>query len=176
MNAKSAVIFARSRMHGEVHNDHAKALFNLVKQYNKENALILEIGVKLGFTVAIMAMACPKARIIGVNPSNVEIRAARNNLAPYKNTKLIAKKSWHYLPECQVKFDVIFVDGDHNRVAKDLPWWSKLKKGGLMLFHDYDKAKSRIVYNELNNFAKQLKRGFDFYMVVNGNGLVGFYK
>ena len=176
MDAKSAVTFARSRIHGEVHNDHAKALFGLVKVFNHKDALLLELGVKCGFTMAVMAMACPLAKIIGVNPSQKEVAQAKRNLAPYKNTKLIQLKSWDYLPECQLKFDVIFVDGDHNRIEKDLPWWAKVKKGGLMLFHDYDYDHSRIVYNQLNEFRKQIGRGFDFQMTVNGNGMVGWYK
>lgn len=176
MDAKSAITIARARMHGEVHNEHCQAIFEMVKLYNSPNARILEIGVKVGFTVAIMAMACPNAKVFGVNPSLKEIAIAKKNLAPYKNVELTCAKSWDYLADCPLTFDVVFVDGDHNRIAKDLPWWARIKKGGLMLFHDYDYDHSRIVYNTLNEFGKQLGRDFDFYMQVNGNGLVGWYK
>ena len=177
MDAKSAVTLARSRIHGEVHNEHCQAIFDMVKLYNAPECKLLEIGVKHGFTLAIMAMACPLAKLLGVNPSLREIGIAKKNLAPYKNVELVCSKSWDYLPECQTMFDVIFVDGDHNNIAKDLPWWTRVRDGGLMLFHDYDYNHSRIVFNQLNQFLVALDKAyFDFHMDINGNGLVGLYK
>ena len=76
---------------------------------------------------------------------------------------------------------MIFVDGDHNRIARDLPWFNRLQVGGLLLCHDYSPEwewiPSPVVYAELNGMADRLGRAFDVRLVDNGKvGMVGFYR
>lgn len=51
--------------------------------------------------------------------------------------------------------DFVYIDGDHSyeAVRDDIEsWFSKVKHGGWMLFHDYDKSRED-VYRAANEFA-----------------------
>ena len=154
------------------------ALFKLASDYNFTSASILEIGTLAGYSASIMAQAAPKATITTLNPKEWEVYAARDNLTCYKNVTVLQGYSWDYLAGYTGhQFDMIFVDGDHNRIARDLPWYQHLRVGGLMLFHDYSQAKSGIVFAQLNVTANKYEHPFDVYLMDSqGNGMVGFYK
>jgi len=157
----------------------AAALYQIAEHYNFGAARVLEIGTFAGYSASIIAQAAPMAEIETLNPVPHEVVTAEKNLQPFKNVKVIQSKSWDYFKGYYGKpFDFIFVDGDHNRIGLDLPWFNMLKTGGLMLFHDYHPTQSRIVYTALNTMLVELgRKDFDIAIVdTNQNGMVGIYR
>lgn len=80
---------------------------------------------------------------------------------------------------------MVFIDGDHQRVTDDLPFYNKLKVGGLKFHHDYCPSAEegctgprpcRWVYAALNDFADKM-HPFDVLLVDhNQEGIAGFYR
>jgi predicted O-methyltransferase YrrM len=167
-----------SHIKGQLIPYQAMALYYLASGYNFSGAQILEIGTLAGYSAAIISQAAMKAHITTLNPVTHEVEIARGNLAKFKNVKQVESYSWDYLKNYSgAQLDMIFVDGDHNRIARDLPWFSYLKEGGLMIFHDYCKEKSGVVYGVLNATANKYEHPFDVYLMdTEGNGMVGFVK
>lgn len=108
--------------------------------FNFEGARILELGACRGGSASIWAEAAPRAEIHTLEPAKrfqAELRAV---LKPYPNVTIWQKFSWHHFTETMEnpeEWDLIFVDASHVFVHRDLPWWNRLKVGGLMLFDDY---------------------------------------
>lgn len=160
----------------------AAALYALVKPYNVAGSRILEIGTAYGYSAAVMAEAAPLATIITLNPKESEVELAKNHLLHYRNVTVLPKISWEYLAEYTGQpFDVIFVDGDHKRIALDMPWWEWVKPGGLFFHHDYSPAgtyrECPPVYECLNEWAQRMEHPLDVLVVDDGGvGMAGFYK
>lgn len=173
-----AVLMKSAGIKGQMLTYQAIALYQLASAYNVDGATILEIGTFNGYSASVMAQAAPKARIITLNPKPWEVEVAIKNLYTYKNVQVSGYCSWDLLKGYDGSdFDMIFVDGDHNRIARDLPWYNHLRVGGLMLFHDYCPTRSTIVYRELTAMANRLEHQFDVYLFDNDQfGMVGFVK
>lgn len=161
------------------------ALYVLARPYNRTTARILEIGIGHGGSGYMLAKAAPRAQIISltVNPAEKAEAEAFWRSQGCFNITAIVMASWDYLEwtSAAVACDLIFVDGDHNRIARDLPWFNRLSVGGLFLCHDYSPEGSRtpspIVYAELNTMAVKLSRPFDVCLIDEGKvGMVGFYR
>lgn len=157
----------------------AMALYTLAERYNVDKARILEIGTGLGYSASVIAQAAPKAQIITLNTSKDEVEVARKYLVNYANVFVANIASWDYLKDFNggPLFDMIFVDGDHKHVRRDMPWFNVLKPGGLMLFHDYSIMTSTDVYNTVNQFMSQLGRQLDVNIVdMDKIGMAGLFK
>jgi predicted O-methyltransferase YrrM len=156
----------------------AMALYALAARYNVAGTNILEIGTAAGFSASIMAQAAPKARIITLNPRDWEVKDAQRNLSAWPNVTVVEAASWDYLKNYTgPDLDMVFVDGDHNRVNYDLPWFNELKPGGLFLFHDYSEVTCRTVYDTVNLMAKKLGRNLDVSIIdTNFIGMAGLYR
>lgn len=155
----------------------ATALFILARRYNRPGMDILEIGTAAGYSASIMAQAAPLAKIVTLNPALHEIPAATENLKAYANVKIEPFASWDYLRDSTGTFDLIFVDGDHKQVALDMPWWDRLRVGGLMLFHDYSPIACAPVYEAVNALASKLATQLDVCVMDDSKiGLAGLYK
>ena len=159
------------------------ALSILARPYNRSGARILEIGTGHGASGTMLAKAAPLAQIISLTVSPAESVAAIElwRKSGCKNIASLVEASWNYLERDRTPFDMVFVDGDHNASARDLPWFNHLGVGGLFLCHDYSPEGSRtpspIVYAELNRLAERLGRPFDVRLVDDGHvGMVGFYR
>lgn len=64
----------------------------------------------------------------------------RNNIEGWANIEYYVGRSEDVLPKLKIHCDLVFIDGahDYESVRRDiLLSWPKLKKGGLMVFHDY---------------------------------------
>ena len=166
----------------EVEPYQAMALAQHAADYDLPGANILEIGTYYGYTAAVMATAAPMAHLVTLNTHPDEVTAARKSLASLTNVKVEGVASWDYLKEYTgPALDMIFVDGDHKRVALDLPWFDWLRVGGLMIFHDYTPEGSPRhcppVYNALNAAVERIGRGFDAIIIDDRNiGMAGWYK
>lgn len=160
----------------------AYVLYAWVQKYNRLDANILEIGTLLGFSAAVMAEAAPLAKITTLNPDSREMNRARENLRGYTNVTVRKAKSWEYLAKDTGEYDIVFVDGDHKNIALDLPWWDRLRVGGLMCFHDYSPAGTPRacppVYAAVNQMATDMSKAEPDTFVIDsdGVGMAGFYK
>jgi predicted O-methyltransferase YrrM len=157
------------------------ALYALTRQYNRLDARILEIGTALGYSAAVMAEAGPTTPIVTLNPKAVEVPRARENLEPYPNVTVLLEKSWDFYARRDDAYDLIFVDGDHGQVERDLTWWERVRPGGLLLFHDYSPDGSRrpcqAVYDAINLFSVKIMQLLDVLIVdEQGVGMAGFYR
>jgi predicted O-methyltransferase YrrM len=169
-----------ARIKGHIFPHQAVALYALARQY--DGGEMLEIGTLHGYSASLLAQGAPAAHVVTLNNNADEAKVARVNLADYPGVEVIEAVSWEYLAEYDgPHLDLVFVDGDHNRVARDLPWWHWLKPDGLMLFHDYSPATaahpSPIVYDTVRGFADGLHRELDVEIIDSLlDGLAGLYK
>ena len=159
------------------------ALFHLANQYDRPGSRLLEIGTGLGGSGYMLSRAAPRASITSLTTSEAERRAAESFWRANGCRNVLARVvcSWDYLAATSDEFDFVFVDGDHNRIVRDLPWFDRVRDGGLFLCHDYSPKDSRspseIVYAELDKMASRLGRPFDVSLVDDGKvGMVGFYR
>lgn len=166
----------------EIYEHQAAALYRLARDRNRAGARFLELGTAYGYSAGIMAAAAPLAQIVTLNPHEDEARAARRNLEAARNVAVIVACSWDYLARYTgPEFDLIFVDGDHKQIRRDLPWWNWLAVGGVMVHHDYSPAESARpcppVYRALNEFSEWLGRAPDVSIIDDGlAGMVGYTK
>ena len=165
----------------EVASYQASVIYHLARQFDGGRAL--EIGSALGFSLSFICAAMPNAKkIVGLNPKAVEYEWAVTAVMTYDNAQVVALKSASYLNDyVGAPLDFIFVDGSHDHVEDDLPWFNHLTPGGLILFHDYSPAGSKRatphVYEVVNGMQNFLGRDFDVCVIDNyGDGMVGFYK
>lgn len=134
-----------SRGKGAIYPYQAYALYMIAHQFRDmgDTCRVLEIGTARGYSCGFIASALPQARITSLNPHPVEVKHARRGLEPWGNVEVGKMKSWDYLDKTdgvfkeRLTWDFIFVDGDHRRIRRDLPYWWRLNPGGIMLFHDY---------------------------------------
>ena len=154
------------------------ALYTLAKLFNLEGANILEIGTAAGYSTSLMAQAAPLAQIVTLNNRGKECDEARVTLEQWPNIEVIQAVSWEFLDTYTgPKLDMVFVDGNHNRVARDMPWFNWLKTNGLILFHDYSVQGSPIVFDTVNLFAAKLERKLDISIVdSNKVGMAGLFR
>ena len=168
----------------EIATYQAACLYVMAKQYNIKGSQALEIGTATGYSAAILVQAMSEGLLTTLNPKQVEFVQAVDNLRGFHNVFVERLRSWDYLVQWRhlnQKLDFIFVDGDHNSVARDLDWFNELKVGGLMMFHDYSPAGSKRacppVYDICNAMRDSLGRDFDVIFIDDRNvGMVGFYR
>jgi predicted O-methyltransferase YrrM len=159
------------------------ALAQLASQFDREGARILEIGTGHGGSGFLLATVAPQARVLSLTVSGAERAIAARLWADrgLRNISVLVESSWEFLARSTETYDCIFLDGDHNRIARDLPWFNRLREGGLLLCHDYSpqnsRAPSAIVYAALNAMAERLGRPFDVCLVDDDQiGMAGFYR
>lgn len=166
----------------EILRHEAAVLFALARGYNDEDVHFLEIGTAWGYSAAVMAEAAPLATITTLNPKLPEFERAVKHLKLYENVTPKLVHSWDYLEGYAGEaLDLIFVDGNHDQVERDLVWWDRMAPGGLMLFHDYSPDGS-------GRPCQQVVEAVDAWAAANGLepgvrvednrgiGMIGFYK
>ena len=163
----------------EVSEYQGAVLYALARQYDRPDAAILEIGTAWGYSAACLASGAPRAMLITLNPKEKEYPLAVKHLSHWRNVGVIDEKSWDYYDQVDDTYDLIFVDGDHGQVGRDLVWWERVRPGGLFLFHDYapDGAwrPCQEGYEAVNEFGVGL--GWPLDVLVQderGVGLAGF--
>lgn len=185
-SVKDKVEFVYSHMEHhnkrEIWDYQAALLWVMAEQYNQATSNIMEFGTCWGWSAAIIANAAPAAHLKTLTPNPNHAKISAGQLARYKNVQVLERKSTDLLEiYTGPKLDMLFVDGDHDNVILDLPWWNWLKPGGLMLHHDYTPKgaprETPVVYNALNLFAERVRRRPDVLMIDDqGTGMAGWYK
>lgn len=181
----------------EIWQFQAAALYCLARPFNQPGAKLLEIGTAWGYSAAVIASACPDAKLVTLNPHHEEAVQARQNLDRWPNVTVDEHKSWEFLAMYQgtrpdsdfalpgadprYLFDMVWVDGDHKRVALDFPYWNHLRAGGLFLFHDFAPEWSsracKPVYDGLMRFREWVGRDFDVLVSdETDTGIAGWYR
>lgn len=176
--AKAALEISQPIKSGQKHYQ-AMALYGLASKYNKPNANILELGTAAGYSASMITQGAPLARITTLNPRKGEYELAQQNLAPWPNVQTIAMCSWDYFDVYYgPNFDFIFVDGNHGLIVRDLPWFNRLKEGGLILFHDYGPIYYIPIYEAVNKLAALLGRGLDVMIMDTdtSSGMAGLVR
>lgn len=176
----------------EIGSWQAAALYALAKPYGTivRTPRILEFGTALGYSSAVMAMACPGAEIVTMTPNEKEAEKARiYHQRMRTGVKVLVMRSVDWIEREQTSvsagaaqpWDIIFVDGDHAKIKLDLPAYNFVTDGGLFLHHDYSPEWSdrpcQVVYDALNEFGKYLGHGPDIVVVnEHDTGMAGWYK
>ena len=166
----------------ETRDYEAALLYIMASQYNHTGALIAEVGTCYGWTAAIMQHAAPKAHVMTCTPNPNHVIIARRNLAAhFPAIEVVETKSVDWLDHISDNtLDMVFIDGDHEAVRDDLPFYNKLKVDGLKFHHDYcpDRPECtgprpcRWVYEALNEFADKM-HPFDVLMTDHNREAVG---
>ena len=165
-----------------VYEYQAVALYALARRFDRADCNILEIGTAYGFSCSYIAAGAPLASVVTLNPKAAELPSARQALSHYQRVTVVQSLSWDYLANyAGPKLDMIFVDGDHKNVVRDMPWWNHLVVGGLMVFHDYAPAGTPRpcppVYECVNAWGAKLGRPLDVLVKDTGGvGLAGLYR
>ncbi len=161
----------------------AAALFALATQYDKTGSTILDIGTAAGYSAAILAQAAPRAHIITLNNAGHEINTAARNLGRWRNIEVVNVDSVDYLRHCPISqmFEMVFIDGDHKWIWRDLGYWKHVRGSGLLLCHDYSPAGAphpcQTVYDAVNEFARIVVNRDPDVLIVDDSktGMAGFY-
>ncbi len=92
-----------------------------------------EIGTYQGHS--LMAVLPRVKHAIGIDPK--EYPSVSKLKKKHHNKLLFLKRKAEYL-DLMGGFDVLFIDGNHDRVALDFAYYfPKVKVGGTIIFHDY---------------------------------------
>ena len=148
-------------------------------------SLAVEVGVHQGEYLFAMVNYCKQVKWFGVDPYSVyksfsdrfvmppqeEWNSLYTNIMQKLSThpdrhriKLIRKKSADALIDTPNDLDFVYIDGDHTyeAVAEDIKLWEpKVRLGGIIGGHDYNKAKDRYrkifsgVIQAVDEYAKQ---------------------
>jgi len=153
-------------------------LYALARPY--DGAPILEIGTYKGKSALVMAMACPRSAVVTLTIHSPEAAGAALVLAG-RQVAIRIVKSWDYLAAYTgPDLSVVYVDGDHNQLTRDLPWFNRLTVGGLLLLHDWSPVGSPPVqacYRAIGEFSAKLGRPPDVRIVDTRQvGMCGFYR
>jgi precorrin-6B methylase 2 len=154
----------------------SKTRRTLVESLDNDNFKVaVEVGVRTGwFSKYILDHT--KMKVYAIDPweNNMELSQAEKvykecveRLSPYKDRCEMVKG---YSPQISAEFkdgeaDFIYLDGlhDYESVKKDInAWWTKIRDGGILAGHDYNKIKWKGVVNALEEFCEQ--QGVKFYL------------
>ena len=172
------IIWHKARcIRGQIASYQAAALYLLARQYDKPTACILNIGCAWGYSTAVLAVGAPSARVTTLETLEKRVKKARRHLSRYQNVNLVQARSWDYLARDKTTYDMVFVDGCHRSIRKDMPFFNRLKVSGLFVSHDYVPWKFEQVVKELDGLRDQLGRPYDVRLVDDKErGIVGLYR
>lgn len=120
--------------------DYCQSIYELSKHFQPKQGL--EIGVRFGKSALATIMGSPELRLIGVDP-NPEFEIVEFMNKHTSRFAFINEPSPDALERFNGKetFDWIYIDGRHDYMGVLYDFkaaWPLLKKGGVMVFDDYD--------------------------------------
>lgn len=160
----------RAKENGEpVLRDKSFAL--LLETVAKKNpARVLEIGTNVGLSGIAILLACPNARLTGIEIDEEKIAAAKENYKAFgvsDRAKIFSGDASEVIPKLSGKYDFIFLDGPKGHYAEYLPYLTDvLEKNGILfadnvLFRGYvdDSVKTPHRYNTTKNSMRKFLQG-----------------
>jgi SAM-dependent methyltransferase len=126
--------------------------------------VVLEIGCLYGRSTLCIAEVAE--RVISVDTFKAHdngviqmeeftnLEGFKENIKGYDNIDWVVGRSEEVIPDIDMIFDVVFIDGLHyyDQVLVDVEvCWSKLKMGGAMAFHDFN-----TYHDDVGRAVKQL--------------------
>ena len=110
-------------------------IHDLAAEYNRADAIIVNIGIMWGCTLWCLRAGAPLAQLYGVDiaPDNWPIWEHENLRAAIIQAD---SRNMDFAPQ----IDVLLIDGDHHyaAVAADIDnWLGRVRAGGVVIFHDY---------------------------------------
>lgn len=166
----------------QMHDYQMVMLFGLAqkvaREHNWKTATVVEIGCGFGGSTIFLCKAVHPMKVVTYTTSAAEAEIARSNLKRFGcEADVVVGASWDHLKDWKQELAMVFVDGDHNAIRRDMPFFNKLQWGGLFFCHDYSSNAGNRVVAEMDVFAAKLGRRFDELCVdADGTGMVGFYR
>lgn len=158
-------------------------LYVLATKQRHVGGQFLDIGTGAGHSAALMASVGMGVHVVTLEPRPRAIARASAYLAGFGNVQLLQEASWDYLKRYEgPELAMVFVDGDHKRVARDMGWYQKLMRDGLILFHDYTPSgavrQCPNVWAEVNKMAEWAGQNQPDVMMIlaDDTGMAGFYR
>lgn len=155
---------------GEDGVDYCESIYQLARHFNPKHGL--EIGVRFGKSALASLWGAQEMRLIGIDP-NPEFPVVEFMNKYTDRFAFINEASPEALKRFKgiETFDWIYVDGRHDYDGVLIDWhyaWPLLKKGGVMVFDDYDDklSYSTDVKQVLENHAETIT-GKPFKHVTN---------
>lgn len=110
-------------------------IHDLAAQYNRPDAVLVNIGIMWGCTLWCLRAGAPLAQLYGVDiaPKAYDIKSEAELHAMILEGD--SRTLFFDLP-----IDVLLVDGDHHYDVVDADiknWVPRVRKGGTLIFHDY---------------------------------------
>ncbi len=129
-------------------------LENLIKENKCET--IAEIGVARGDTANYILEKCKLKKYYLVDPDTQQVLIYDTAIRNY-NHALFLRLYSNQAVKCikDGELDLVFIDANHNNeaVEEDIILWSpKVKEGGIVCGHDYNKTESRGVHIAVDKF------------------------
>ena len=164
----------------EVWEEQCVVLAMCASQYNRVGARILEIGANRGMSACVMQLAAPQADVTTLEPHRKRRDIVRTNIAGI-GVHVRPETSTAFLDVDDCTYDMIFVDGDHDHVRADLPWYNRLAIGGLFLHHDFSPDGSsrptQPLFEALTEFWRVLDHAPEVLVRdLTGTGIAGWYR
>lgn len=156
-------IYNKVQGHIQMRVDEAKKLYECAKLLS-ENAVVVEIGTLHGGSANILAAAISGMVYTIDNDPKFETKILDNVLLIKGDSKDVAI-GW------DKPIDLLFIDGDHSYegVAEDIEnWIPKVKKGGMVIFHDYGSWTG--VTKAVNEAIERKIIGFSSTLLLTING------
>lgn len=166
-------------MHGiksQVGLHQACGLMLMARQFNGGD--ILNIGCAYGYSTACLAEGAPDSHILSLDVNHKRLAIAKKNLNRYRKVELLRMRSWAYLEQyAGQRWDMVFVDGCHREIWRDMPFYNQVKVDGLFMSHDYIPARFPFVVEALDSLTVQFSRPFDVKIFDDrGAGVVGMIR
>lgn len=130
-----------------------------LKKLNKGNVYV-EIGVQYGRSL-YLAAKYSKANVYGVDIAPTLQKDLLAGLPYTYSSRGSDKEAWLWDKNSPPQYiDLLFIDGDHSYhgCAKDIENWAKfVKKGGVILFHDFDSSSPGVVQAVTEFYGNKLQ-------------------
>lgn len=125
---------------GADREDYCQSIYELAKHLKPKKGL--EVGVRFGKSALAALLGSPEMRLIGIDP-NPEFPVAEFMKKHTDRFAFINEASPEALDRFKgvETFDWIYLDGRHDYMGVFIDFyatWPLLKKGGVMVFDDYD--------------------------------------
>lgn len=114
----------------------------------------VEIGVAYGKSLRMVRHHFPNMGVYGIDKIDHAVQGKVNNVVLYYGdaNKLVDKFA-------ENSIDTLFIDGDHTYkgcLSDFVVWYSRVKPGGRIIFHDYNRDKAHIGVTQTVDAVKDL--------------------